>query len=48
MIGAMVIGGFALAWCFVLAFHAFAKRSLAEAVQLIGVILWLTSNYVWM
>lgn len=45
---AMLFGSAALLWCVVLAYHAFESKIFEEVYALIGLILWLSANFVWM
>ncbi|RYY85601.1 hypothetical protein EON63_07230 [archaeon] len=45
---AMIFGCAALLWCVVLAYHAFESKIVEEVYALIGLILWLSANFVWM
>lgn len=48
LIPALFFGSCALAWCSVLAYHAFEIKSHVEIYMLIGLMLWLSGNFVWM
>lgn len=44
----MIFGCLAVAWCFVLAYHAIESKAMEEMYMLIGLVLWLSANFVWM
>lgn len=44
----LFFGSSALAWCAVLVYHAFSSRDYREMYMLVGLMLWLAGNFVWM
>ena len=45
---ALFFGSSALAWCAVLVYHTFSSRNYREMYMLVGLMLWLAGNFVWM
>ena len=48
LVPALFFGSCALAWCLVLVYHAFNIKSYVEIYMVIGLMLWLSGNFVWM
>lgn len=45
---AIIFGSMAVAWCFVMAYHAWESGVPEEMYMLIALVLWLCANFVWM